>query len=210
MADIMRQFLTLLFVLACGSIAKAQFTDNHAIYMTVESGAGNYFSSNLNLNYVYKENYSLKIGYTGSVRKAVSQPDDYSGGLIKSVFLSGLSNPKDMLKSYHLSLGKIVNLDKSRNIRLNLLFGVGHTTITEPENWKKTNNSLIEDMVTDNYTWDYADSHGISYIINPKIEFPFTRYIGLTVSPMVQINKERTYFGVGAGVMLGLLKRKNR
>ena len=99
-----------------------------------------------------------------------------------------------------------MNLNKSRNIRANLLFGVGYTTIIEPENWKKVKGTIIDGMLTDNYTWDYEKRHGISFIINPKIEFPITRYWGLTVSPMVQFNKDRTYFGIGIGSMLGLLK----
>ena len=202
----MKQTLILVFLFAGMNIVNAQFAENNAIYLSGEMGGGNYFNGDLNLNYVYKENYSLKIGYSGNLRKARSQPDDYYSGLIKGVFMFGLANPKDQLDSYHISLGKIVNLNKSRNIRANLLFGVGYTTIIEPENWKKVKGTIIDGMLTDNYTWDYEKRHGISFIINPKIEFPITRYWGLTVSPMVQFNKDRTYFGIGIGSMLGLLK----
>jgi hypothetical protein len=46
----------------------------------------------------------------------------------------------------------------------------------------------------------------MSLIINPKIEFPLTNFIGLSVSPMIQLNKDRTYYGIGFGTMLGKLK----
>lgn len=206
----MKHLTTLLIILTTLNIASAQFAEKHAIYFSGEVGGGNYFNIDLDLNYVFKENYSLQIGLTGNFRKAVSKPDDYFGGLIKTVFFLGLAGPKDQMETYHISLGKIVNLNKSRTIRANLLFGVGHTTITEPENWKKVEGGIIDEMVTDNYTWDYEKRNGVSFIINPKIEFPVTRYWGLTVSPMVQINKDRTYYGIGVGKMIGLLKGKGK
>lgn len=190
--------------------ANAQFAENHAIYLSGEMGGGNYFNTDLNLNYVFKESFSLQVGLTGNFRKAVSQPDDYFGGLIKTVFSFGLSSPKDILETYHISAGKMINLNRSKTIRANLLFGVGYTTIEEPTNWQKVGGSIIEDMVKDNYTWDWEKRHGVSFIINPKIEFPLTHFWGLTVSPMVQINKDRTYFGIGVGSTLGLLKPKRR
>lgn len=202
----MKQLLILLFLFAGANIVNAQFAENNAIYLSGEMGAGNYFNGDLNLNYVYKENYSLKIGYSGNMRKAKSRPDDYYSGLVKGVFMLGLANPKDQLESYHISFGKILYLNTSKNIRANLLFGVGYTTITEPENWNKVEGSVIGKIILDNYTWDYGKRHVVIFIINPKIEFPITRYWGLTVSPMVQFNKDRTYFGIGIGSMLGLLK----
>lgn len=202
----MKQLLLLLFFFAVAITASAQFAENNAIYLSGELGGGNYFNGDLSLNYVYKEDYSLKIGLSGNLRKPVSQPDDYFSGLVKTVFMFGLANPKDQLETYSISLGKIVNLNKSKNIRANLMFGVGYTTITEPENWKKVEGNILDGLVVDNYTWDYGESHGISFIINPKIEFPFTRFWGLTVSPIVQFSKDRTYFGIGIGSMIGLLR----
>ncbi len=200
--------LILLFFFVGANIANAQFAENNAIYLSGEIGGGNYFNSDLNLNYVYKENFSFKLGYSQNLRKAVSRPDDYFSGLVKSVFMFGFANPKDQLETYNICFGKIVNLNKSRNIRANFMFGAGYTTITEPENWKKVEGNIIDGLITDNYTWDEGKHHGISFIINPKIEFPLTRFWGLTVSPMIQINKDRTYFGIGIGSMLGLLRPK--
>lgn len=202
----MKEILILLFIFVGINTASAQFAENNAIYLSGEVGGGNYFNGDINLNYVYKENYSIKIGVSGNLRKAVSQPGDLRSSLTESVFTFGLTNPKDQLDTYSVSLGKVVNLNKSRNIRANLMFGVGYTTITEPENYEKVEVSIIGGMVMGNYTWDYGKRHGISFIINPKIEFPITRYWGLTVSPMVQLNKDRTYFGIGIGSMIGLLR----
>jgi uncharacterized membrane protein len=110
-------------------------------------------------------------------------------------------------KSYQIVIGKIYELNKKRTIRANLAFGLGLTTIREPKNWVLNN---VTPESRGYYTWDTEKYNTISLIINPKIEFPFTRFYGLTISPMLQINKNRTYFGIGIGQMIGLLKgRKN-
>ena len=65
----------------------AQFAENHAIYFSKELNFGNYIGLNADLNYVYKERFSLKIGYNGNIRKPKSQPEDYSSGLVKGILL---------------------------------------------------------------------------------------------------------------------------
>lgn len=46
-------------------------------------------------------------------------------------------------------------------------------------------------------------------IFNSEREFPFTRYYGFTLSPLIHINKDRNFYGIGIGHMAGLLRRKN-
>ncbi len=192
-------------ILSFNSI-KAQFSENNAIYYSDGLNFGNYFGVDLNLNYVYKEKYSFKIGYIYDMRKPKSRPDDYSSGLAKAL-LFGTENPHDLMETYQFALGKIYNLNENGTIRFNLSLGLGYTIIKEPENWQKIENASL---IGENYTWDYKRQNTISLIINPKIEFPFTTVYGVTISPMVQINKDRTYFGIGVGQMIGILrKRKN-
>ena len=72
------------------NIANAQFDENNAIYSTVELNLGNYIGFDINLNYVYKEKYSFKVGYTGNIRKPESQPENYTSGLT-GLFFFGLA-----------------------------------------------------------------------------------------------------------------------
>ncbi|GAA3578029.1 hypothetical protein GCM10022395_28400 [Snuella lapsa] len=185
------------------NVANAQFDENHAIYSTGELNLGNYIGFDLNFNYIHKEKYAFKIGYTGNIRKPKSQPEDFSSGLI-GVLLLGLANPYDQFESYQLGLGRVYNLNTSGTIRINVSIGLGYTTIREPENWELIDKAFL----TENYTWNYRKHNTVSLIINPKIEFPFTRFYGFTISPMVQINKDRTYFGIGFGQMMGLLRKR--
>lgn len=196
-----------IFIIAISLIsfnfANAQFAENNALYATGEMNVGNYFGADLNLNYVWKEKYAFKVGYTGNLRKPKSQPEDFTTG-VTGILVFGLNNPADKLTNLGISAGRIYKINQSGTIRVNLSLGVGYTVYTEPENWKKFNNSVVS--IAENYSYDYVKHKAVSLIINPKIEFPFTRFYGLTISPMLQINKDRTYFGIGVGSMIGLLR----
>lgn len=96
-------------------------------------------------------------------------------------------------------------LNKSKTIRANLSFGLGLTTIKESNNWVLNNATTTYEGYQ---SFDTVKYNTISLIINPKIEFPFTRFYGLTISPMLQINKDRTYISIGIGQMIGLLKER--
>jgi hypothetical protein len=157
----------------------------------------------MDLNYVYKEKYSLKVGYSGFIRKPQSQPADYGSGLL-GLLSWGSSNPYDQIENYQITVGKIYPLNESGSTRVNLSVGLGYTTLREPENWQKVNDSFL----AENYTWNYSKSNTVSLIINPKIEFPFSQVFGLTISPMLQLNKDRTYVGVGVGHIIGLLRKR--
>lgn len=200
---IFKRTILLFFIILSFNSIKAQFAENNAIYYSDDLNFGNYFGVDLNMNYVYKEKYSFKIGYIYDIRKPKSRPDDYSSGLAKAL-LFGTENPHDLMENYQVALGKIYKLNENGTIRFNLSLGLGYTIIKEPENWQKIENASF---IGENYTWNYKKQNTISLIINPKIEFPFTTVYGVTISPIVQINKDRTYFGIGVGQMIGILKK---
>lgn len=199
----MKHLFTSLFFILSIQFVFAQFDTKNAIYTTGELSLGNYVGMDINLNYVYQEKYSLKIGYSGNLRTARSQPDDYSSGAVGAIFL-GFLKPYDQFENYQIGLGRIFKINQKGSIRLNLSIGFGYTVIREPARWQRMNNvGWLE-----NYTWEYDKTQTWSLIINPKIEFPFTRIYGFTLSPMIQISPYRTYFGIGLGHMIGLLRNK--
>lgn len=211
----MRQIISLLMLFLCISMASAQSQKKkHAFYVTGAVNLGNYFGGDLNLNYVLKEKYTFKIGYTGNSRTATSIPKDYS----RRVFSLFNDGPCEHIGNYRLDVGRIYKLNPSGSIRINAALGLGYTTFTEPVNWKKKKEKKLNPLLIflffslslfdgeENYSWNYKSRNTISLIINPKIEFAFTKVFGLTISPMVQINEYRTYFGIGMGMMLGVLR----
>ncbi|WP_051205316.1 hypothetical protein [Salinimicrobium xinjiangense] len=199
----LKPFLLFLLMITGVNLAQAQEEQKHSFYVSGELGFGNYYGLDFSYNYLYKEKYSFKLGYIGNIRKAETLPHDYTSGLFNALLL-GFGTPVDQLKHFQLGAGRIYNLNKKATIRVNLSVGLGYSTIKEPGNWQSTGSHLLQE----NYTWEYDKYRTLSLIINPKIEFPLSRFYGLTLSPMVQLNKDRTYVGIGVGHMIGLLRSK--
>ena len=197
-----KTLILLLIIFASVNIANAQFAKNNALYATGELNMGNYYGTDLNLNYVLNEKYSFILGYTGNLRKPKTLPEDFSTG-VTGILVWGLNHPMDNFENYGASVGRIYKLNQSGTIRVNLSLGIGYSILTEPENWEKINNNFVH--LQKNYSYDNVEHKAVSLIVNPKIEFPITRFFGFTISPMLQINKERTYFGIGIGTMIGLM-----
>lgn len=199
----MKQILFAVFFIFGISKINAQFAENNAIYQSIGITVGNYVGLNLHANYVLKESYSFKLGYSGAIREPESKPEYYSSGLVGALSF-GLAMPFDQLHNFQIMAGKVYRLNKKGTIRANLSLGLAFTSVKEPTNWEfRSNNFIVE-----NYTFDYHSYNTFSLIINPKIEFPFTWIYGLELSPMVQLNKDRTYYGIGIGHMIGLLRKK--
>ena len=200
-----RKWKIILFIMSLipFNVAKAQVAKSNTIYATGELNLGNYVGADLNLNYVLNEKYSFKLGYTGNFRKPKSQPNDFSSG-VTGLLIFRLNSPVDKIETIGASVGRIYKLNQRGTIRLNFSLGVGYTLITEPENWTKINNNVVS--LTKNYAYDNVEHKAVSLLINPKIEFPITRYFGFTISPLLQINKDRTYVGIGFGSMIGFLR----
>lgn len=199
-----KRLVIIIFVLK-SSWAIAQETDSYnAYYLYSELNLGNYVGVDFNLNYVINNKYSLKLGFSGNIRKPKSEPENFSGGL-KGLFSVGIENPYDHLLNYKIDLGRIYNLNPKKTIRANLAVGMGYTIIKEPENWELVESDVLLNL-TENYTYTYRSYSTLSLIISPKIEFPITRFFGLSVSPTIQLNKDRSYFGIGLGTLLGKLK----
>ena len=200
----MKQILSLLLFIAVLNPIHAQTELKHAYYLGSDLKLGNYVGLDLDLNYVHSEKYSLSVGYSGHIRKARSLPYDYSSGLFNAM-LFGLGQPLDQLENVQLTAGRVYKLNKKGTIRINFSAGLAYSTIKEPGNWQRTDDLFL----VENYTWDYEKYHTMSLIINPELEFPLTRFFGLTLSPMAIINKDRTYVGIGIGQIFGLLRSRN-
>lgn len=103
------------------------------------------------------------------------------------------------MSNYQIGIGKTLDLNTSKRVRMNFSIGLGYTTINEPENWTPRNTT----RVVENYSWNYRKYSTASIIINPKIELLESFYDVVTISPMLIINKDRTYIGTGMGRTLG-------
>lgn len=183
-----------LIILFVGSVKlQAQFFKNKALYVSGELEGGNYLGGNLNVNYILHNNYSFKLGMALYLKDPQNIPKDFS-----PVFMFG---PIEIITNYQMLAGKIFKFKKSGKTRLNLLAGFGYTTLVEYMNWERSSGPLKDGSF--HYDYNYNKHGTISFIINPKIEFPIAKIFGFTISPNLSINKNRTTLGLGVGMMFG-------
>ena len=196
----MKRALSILLLVTGAAAANAQFDEKNAIYFSNEFNMGGYAGVDISLNYVYDTRFAFRVGFSGNTRIARTLPSDYSPGVV-GILTLGVNTPRDNFQSVHFTFGYIQKLSEAGTVRLNLSLGLGYAMTREPVNWQK-----IDQFLSDNYTWDYEHNHSISFVLNPKFEFPFSRYYGLSISPMVEIYDGGTFFAVGIGHIFGLLR----
>ena len=97
----MKEKIALLIFIFSIQFINAQLKENNKVYITSELSLGNYSGVDLNLNFVTKKNYTLKIGYSGNLRFPKSEPNDYAS--INDVF--PFTGPYDYFKSYQINFG---------------------------------------------------------------------------------------------------------
>lgn len=193
------------FVFTTGIFAQTEKLE-HSFYYSSGVGVGNFVGGSVNLNYLNNEKYSLMLGYSLYSRKAASRPSDYKDGLIPTLLTFGLSGPRDFVQTFTLAGGYVYDLNSKGSTRLHLRAGIGFTIIEYPHNWEPSEHGGLGN----NYSFDYKKTSTPSLVIAPEIEFPFTRYFGLSIAPFLQLNKEMSVAGIEFKYMLGLLRRSNR
>jgi hypothetical protein len=156
------------------------------------------------MNLLVNEKRSFQLGVSYFLRNAKSKPDNYTSGAFPALFTLGLSEiVLDQIVSYQFLYGKMINLTESGHVRLNFSGGIGYAVLTEPSNWKPIHNS---GGWASNYSYDIQKHKKLCLLVNPKFEFPLSRVVGLSLSPMLAINSERTFVGVGFGTIIGRLR----
>lgn len=176
--------------------SQAQFFKNKALYLTEELELGNYIGGNININFINNNDYSLKLGFSVNKKLAKNAPENF-----KSINLFG---PYEKVDTYKILVGKIFRFKKAGKTRFHLSAGVNYTDLLEFTNWRKETTDS-NDAFKDGFVYRHDSyRHGtVGFVINPKIEFPFLKFFGLTITSNLNINKNRTLLGVGFGIMLG-------
>ncbi len=199
------QMKTLFVVfISIATMAHAQFTEHHFMYVSGALTGGNYFGGSLMINYVYNDQYSFQIRSSHFIRSSKSKPSDYISGVFSLLSLETL--PYDQVTSYGFLVGKVKNLNEKGTIRFNLRGGVSYSFFKEPFNWQKVGNGFL----SPNYTFDYRTQKVVSLDINPEIEFPITRFFGLSTSPFVELNTKTIVWGIEIKTLWGILRKSNK
>lgn len=186
-------------------LSKAQEAPKYSWYASGEIILESHLGMNLNANFVINEKYSFQAGFSGHMRTGESKPDNFCPGPGDLFTLNILTY--DYMRNYQIMGGRIFKLNKRGDARLNLSVGAGLTFVQEPINWQSQGSfPPLGIKLTSNYSYDIHYYSTFSLIVNPKFEFPITRIVGFSLSPMAVINKDRASIGLGLGMMVGLLR----
>lgn len=195
----MRQVI-FLFGVIISLTGQAQIFQNHALYCTYGFNKANdsYSGASLSLQYVYKEKFALKYGSSSNIRVSQTLPKDYSGGLFS------ISKPKDVLSFEYVTLGRVLKLKGTHLVRLNLAIGVARIREKTITAWEPTYGGILGA----NYLpeTNLVESPGI--ILNPSLEFPLGRSIGLSISPYAIFSNKLQSVGCSFNLMFGFLRGK--
>lgn len=193
-------FMTILLWLPAKAQEKHEKQSNY--YVSSEFGVGNYLTYGLDLNYIIKDKFTLKLGYGGYVRNSKDKPSDLS---------YSISTPRDIMNTIQFMVGHTVYFNpKQKTTRINLAAGIGYTSIDKPSSWEPVITPSTSSIANANTNVPYLHNSSIeqeaSFIFQPKIEFLIERYFGFTISPTLQISESETYIGIGFGSILGRIK----
>lgn len=159
---------------------------------------GNNLGTDLTLNYVFKNEFTATLGYNDLARESDDASLDPGNPVVK-LFTFGLGGKWDHMETLSLRVGKMLRLNKDGKSRLLLSTGPGLS-------WIRTNH-YVYDPVADGNTWVEDHTRSMSLLVDSKLEFPIVKYIGLRVGPTVLVNRERTFWGIETGVVVGRLFR---
>ena len=148
------------------------------------------------------ERYVFKLGANDYSRTSKSRPSDYNNP--SELFTFGASGPLDQFKNYYVAIGRIYKLNRKGSIKVNISAGLGFTILDEVNEWYPINDGIFGS----NYAFSSSKTNTVSLLISPKIEFPFTRFYGLSISSIIQINRQSSLIGIGIGHNIGKLREK--
>lgn len=204
----MKNLIVLTFCFFIISSAFAQWSNKfstrwskkHFLYASGDVMVGNYKGGDLGINYIFDNKYSIKFGFSASDKQTTFLPSNY----LKSSGYETPPNstlPKENLENFHLMVGRVITLNSKKDFRIIIQGGPGLSISRVPINWHWRENKLFRT----NYDYDIQQKKKLNLIINPKIEFPFASIIGLSFGPMFMIDKEKSFFGAGIGIMYGII-----
>ncbi|MDC3132844.1 hypothetical protein OA501_01360 [Flavobacteriaceae bacterium] len=153
------------------------------------------------VNYIFKDNYVVGLGFSGYFFGSVEFPDDITRD---EFFIFG---PTDSIFTIDASFGRVFSFDKLDNMRFNLLAGIGFNTYNDIGNWTRG----LEDptyLGTFYYDNDIIVTNDFSLIVNSRFEFPIMRFLGASVSFSLKYQRDTIYTVSGFGLIIGNLRNK--
>ncbi|NIJ43596.1 hypothetical protein FHR24_000035 [Wenyingzhuangia heitensis] len=191
-----KTLLLLLLVVIRGYAQEEKSKPINAFYAAGSLEVGNHLGFDVSVNYIYKNKYSFSLGRLGMLYGSDNYPSDKDD--TDGLGFEGIDDAGHI----YFSIGRIIEIKNSDKFRFNLSMGLARTSGYREYNYtrgEKTNNGYY-------YNSEFEDYHIYSVILNPKFEFVKFSASGLYISPKVILNKKKSFYGVGLGLMLGRVR----
>ncbi|PZE17732.1 hypothetical protein DNU06_07840 [Putridiphycobacter roseus] len=191
------------FLSFCTTFSYAQKDKTFDFYASLDLNAGNYYGFDFALNTILVEKISIKVGLSNNVREPKDIPDDF-GLFYKGIgMITPNYNPKEFQQSYEFLLGRVFEFKNIKSVRILVHIGIGDVKLTKPTNYKKLE---YPPDVGHQYSFSYYSFKSVHFIFNPRIEFPFTNFYGLSISPILKIGNNSNFYGIGIGHIFGKIR----
>ena len=202
----MKTRLITIFILFATQIASGQYSyrflkqQNHSLYASGNFLVGNNKGGDLGINFIYNNNFTFKIGYTASNKLPVTSPSDFLKSATNEIQSNNINSYK---KSgiLHLLIGKVFFQNSRKKIKVAIQAGPGLVNSRVTSNWRWDENNIN----ISNNGYDTHNKMHIGFIINPKLEFPIVSAMGISLSPMYIYSTENTFWGIGLGLIYGII-----
>ncbi|WP_215225444.1 hypothetical protein [Echinicola shivajiensis] len=143
------------------------------------------------------------MGYTTYMLSS-NKPDNFRIHPIIDILSIGLLRPHDRIRSYRVSLGKIISFNNAKTIRANLSAGLSYNDHRTVTNWSAV--PLGEGTNGANYLYENVDESSIGLVLLPKVEFAFSKYVGASVAVNSMLSSKKSTLGLSVGLMIGLVR----
>ena len=166
----------------------------HFLYTSGDFIVGNQSSGKLSLNYVYNNKYTVNVGFTATTKDEATLPSE----ILKSATELTSVNATPAFtnaESLHIMAGRVYKLNHDGTFRLLVQGGPGIYTRRAP----------LYTITSNSYKYDMQATKALCLVLNPKVEIPLWRTIGVSAGPMAVLNKDEQYIGAGIGIMYGII-----
>lgn len=156
------------------------------------SNASSYIGFSRSLNFHINNKYALRATGTLYFRDAVNLPNDFNTDAFFRINL-------ESILSVGVSAGRVFLFNSEGKSRFTLWLGLAYTNYETLTDFRK-----IDEV----YDYDLQNNREIGVVFRPTFEFPLLHYFGVSIYPLIRIQKQNTYFGLGAGYMIGKLRNR--
>jgi hypothetical protein len=202
----MKTLLITIFILFATQVASGQYSyrflkqRNHSLYASGNILVGHYKGGDLGINFIYNNNFTFKIGYTAINKIPVTPPSEFLKSATNEIQTDN-TNSFENSGNIHLLIGKVFFQNSRKKIKAVIQIGPGLLNSRVTSNWRWDKN----DINISNYEYDTHIKKHIGFIFNPKLEFPIVPAMGMSLSPMYVYSKENTFWGIGIGLIYGVI-----